>query len=241
MKDLIKQFIVINPTHFGISQGFGKNDVVFYKNMGLKGHNGIDYRTGYGQLVLAPCDLEITGIVKENKDKGYGNTIWAKSEQIVKKNDKEYCLEMNFGHLSNFIKQSGRVMMGEPIAYTGNTGKYTTGPHLHFGTRVITKHGNGWLNENWNNGYLGYEEPNFIKSFQDRIMLFKDYKSSAVYWLGVNSEFIEIGESIVIKKLIGNWQDINVIQLSVGLPYNHDKLIISSKTHLWNLFLNLKN
>ena len=40
--------------------------------------------------------------------------------------------KLRFAHLSDYRAPLGRVEIGQTIAITGNTGQWTTGPHLHF-------------------------------------------------------------------------------------------------------------
>lgn len=212
--------LLIHPTSWGRSQGFGENQVSFYDELGMKGHNGIDYRTPHGSNVIAPCDMEITDAYYENKDAGYGTTIWARGLPYVE-NGSEWRLEMVFGHLHQFLVKNGdKVKMGEVIAITDNTGKYTTGPHLHFGVRILKKEGSNWKLKNANNGYKGYVDPKqyVITSFQHLpIRLFKAKDSKAVYLLTRNSQFMEVIDEGIIQQLVGDWGDVEVTQLKVEL------------------------
>ena len=186
----------------------------------MKGHNGIDYKTPHGSLVLAPCDMEIVDTYYENKDKGYGTTLWGYSNSWVE-DSYEWKLEMVFGHLHEFIEKKGtKVMMGQPIAYTDNTGKYTTGAHLHFGVRLMRKTGGTWKVYNSNNGYLGHVDPKpyILDSFQDQpIRLFRNPRTKAVYWLGKNGQFLEIIDEVVIHQMVGDWGTVKLTDLKVDL------------------------
>lgn len=164
----IKPFITLqHPTDFRISQGFGKNFKVngkwFYGEIlkMITKHNGIDYACPHWSQIAAPCRMEITNFYYENKDAGYGTTVWAKSEPF-EINGKTYRLEFVFAHLDSFliISRGLWINQGEIFALSDNTGKYTTGAHLHWGVRPIIKtwYG-GWLVVNKNNGVLGYIDP----------------------------------------------------------------------------------
>lgn len=173
----------IHPVDDGISQKFGENKVSFYKELGMKGHNGIDYSCKAGTKIYAPCDLKITGIRKEDVEKGYGNSIFARTNTYLEINKKLYSLEMVFGHLKEF-KTTLRdwVKQGELIAISGNTGKYTTGPHLHWGVRVVEKQQNGgWLAINRDNGYKGYIDQ---LPLVDNSLKLKEYEGKLVYSTG---------------------------------------------------------
>lgn len=131
-----------------ITQRFAENPQM-YSRYGMKGHNGVDFRTRFVDSPLAHRDVFAAkdGVVIEvgNQGKaGYGMFIRIqhyKEEQTI------------YGHLSSQdVKLGQRVVCGQKIGVTGNTGA-STGSHLHFGFRPY----------NWktlyNNGYKGYVDP----------------------------------------------------------------------------------
>jgi len=79
-------------------------------------HLGTDYMTPTGTPVYAPFD----GVSKINSFATGGTVIDYHTNGYV----------MRFMHLSSIVK-TGQCAEGELIAYTGNTGTLTTGPHLH--------------------------------------------------------------------------------------------------------------
>lgn len=85
-------------------------------------HYGVDFGIPAGTQVKAP----ISGtVVKAYTQSGGGNCVYLKG-------DDGYLYE--FAHLSKFQCKTGdRVETGDNIALSGATGKYVTGPHLHFG------------------------------------------------------------------------------------------------------------
>jgi len=95
-------------------------------------HNGIDIKTkcekypnGIGMPIYACAD----GIWKKSKyDKKAGNIV------ILKHKDG---WESRYYHLSksNFNKGWTKIKQGDCIGYSGNTGKYCKGAHLHFEIR----------------------------------------------------------------------------------------------------------
>lgn len=136
-----------------ITQGFGQNPGMYAK-YGMKGHNGLDYRTRFvdsplaHRYILAAKDGVVIEVGNQGKA-GYGMFIRIqhyKDEQTI------------YGHLSKqYVKVGQRVLMGHRIGLSGNTGA-STGPHLHFGLRP-------W---NWKtlygNGFKGYVDPSpFLK------------------------------------------------------------------------------
>lgn len=142
-----------------VTQGFGLNEAM-YRPFGLKGHNGIDFRTAFldtpkGHRYVYPMapgkvievgdeDLYILG--KRVKGRGYGKFVrilYFDGAQAV------------FGHLEKqYVRVGMSVSTKDVIGLTGNTG-FSTGSHLHVGYRP----------PNWqalyNNGFKGYVD--FIK------------------------------------------------------------------------------
>ena len=108
-----------------VTQWFGSNLVPFYKELGWLGHNGIDLRAKIGCCVYAMC----AGTV-ESISKSWG-AIWITTKQYTIDGQKTK-FKVGYGHLSNILVEVGQVVeAGTFIGYSGNTGKYTTGPHLH--------------------------------------------------------------------------------------------------------------
>jgi murein DD-endopeptidase MepM/ murein hydrolase activator NlpD len=183
----------IKPARNGIilmTQPFGANDVNYYSQWGLKGHNGIDYSTKHmdkGEAwVLASMDgYVISDKTIQSDSKGRFVTTMSKAVLI---NGREAKVECCYFHLkeakvsvtdplgfSFFTNKVTRfIRAGTLIGISDNTGKYTTGAHLHFHTRIYWKQDNGYYTPDYNNGYDGCIDP---------MPFFKDDK---VYQLGSN-------------------------------------------------------
>jgi murein DD-endopeptidase MepM/ murein hydrolase activator NlpD len=92
-----------------------------------KGHTGIDF----GVPVGTPIKASLGGVVA-----GSGNTdafpgCYSYGKWIMVKHPNG--LSTLYAHLSVIgVTQGERVVTGQVIGYSGNTG-YSTGPHLHFG------------------------------------------------------------------------------------------------------------
>lgn len=124
-----------------ITQRFGERPEV-YKQFGMKGHNGIDYRTRFvdsprgRRYITAAAE----GIIEEIRYdiKGYGIHI------------RQRCPDgslLIYGHLTRPCTSiKSIVKAGERIGLTGNTG-FSSGAHLHFEYRPS--------NSNPKNGYAG--------------------------------------------------------------------------------------
>ena len=90
-------------------------------------HAGLDLPAKHGTPIYAPA----SGVVEVAKEKGaYGNFLLL---------THSYGFKTAYGHLSRFAVKSGEyVTKGQKIAYVGSTGR-STGPHLHYEVRYLTK------------------------------------------------------------------------------------------------------
>ncbi len=97
----------------------------------VRNHNGVDYHAPVGTPVWAVADGTVS---RAGYDDGGGNVVCVKHV---------LSFESCFMHLSKILVKVGqRVAQKAVIGETGNTGRLTTGPHLHFGL----KRGGGWVN-----------------------------------------------------------------------------------------------
>lgn len=136
-----------------ITQKFGEDFLLqgkyYYKSLGLKGHNGIDFRAKVGIPVFA----SFNGIITSGNDgnKGYGLHI--------KHRGSEVALEACYAHLSKILVKTGSsVNIGDIIGLSGVSGA-ATGPHLHFGVRRLQSANTdiwGWSVRDYENGFYGY-------------------------------------------------------------------------------------
>lgn len=120
------------PKGTPISQEFGSNPGGVNPS---GGHTGMDAALPVGTPLRAPAD----GVV-EWAD--WATTDWGTDNPWLLTNGGGICLVINAGdgqpnfimaHLSRTDLNVGdRVKQGDIVAYSGNTGKWTTGPHSHF-------------------------------------------------------------------------------------------------------------
>jgi murein DD-endopeptidase MepM/ murein hydrolase activator NlpD len=86
-------------------------------------HAGIDLAGPYGSTIVAATDGCISYAGPES---GYGEVMrisdWDGTQTV-------------YGHMSAFLRHSGCVKAGTPIAAVGSAGD-ATGPHLHFEVRI---------------------------------------------------------------------------------------------------------
>jgi len=132
-----------------ISQHFGLNPAI-YSQFGMKGHNGIDFGIPVGTKIFA-SERGMCKVVDSGKA-GYGLHV------KVRNSDKGS--ECVYAHLSRAAVPDGHMVNpGDVIGYSGNTG-FSTGPHLHFGRRLLKTEGLkdiwNWQVLDYNNGYFGW-------------------------------------------------------------------------------------
>ena len=105
----------VRPQYGPLTSGFG------YRWGRL--HAGIDLAGPYGSTIVAATDGCITYAGPES---GYGEVMrisdWDGTQTV-------------YGHMSSFLRHSGCVHAGTPIALVGSGGD-ATGPHLHFEVRI---------------------------------------------------------------------------------------------------------
>jgi murein DD-endopeptidase MepM/ murein hydrolase activator NlpD len=90
-------------------------------------HSGIDIGVRVGTPVRA---ADAGRVIVRGWTGGYGNFVCIQHTRS---------LSTCYGHLSRYATAKGaRVRQGQVVAYSGNTGA-STGPHLHFETRVNGK------------------------------------------------------------------------------------------------------
>ncbi|HET9571302.1 MAG TPA: M23 family metallopeptidase [Bacteroidales bacterium] len=99
-------------------------------NFGVRGrrgfHNGIDLRVKVGDTIRAAFNGRVR--VRQFNRRGYGYYIVLRNHEGI---------ETIYAHLSRFLVAPNQdVKAGEPIGLGGNTGR-STGPHLHFETRIF--------------------------------------------------------------------------------------------------------
>lgn len=109
---------VIAP--YGDRYGYRMHPILKQRRM----HHGIDFLANIGEKVFAPGDGKVTFVGRKT---GYGKVV---------RINHGYGYETIYAHLSKFnVKKNQKVKRGDIIAYTGNTGKLSTGPHLHYEVR----------------------------------------------------------------------------------------------------------
>jgi len=139
-----------------ISQYFGQNKISLYRDMGLKGHTGLDFVEKRGKPIY--WDVDTRGkVYKIETDSAGGLGIDLISKDT---NGQEY--KHRYWHLSSYadINVDDIVETGDIIGYVGSTG-LSTGPHAHRGLKPVRwdsdKH--KYINIYQSNGFYGNINP----------------------------------------------------------------------------------
>lgn len=143
-----------------VTQKFGENNLSFYRDMGMIGHNGIDYRAIDGTPVFASHDGRVTFA---GYDGSGGLGVVIRTENEVELEGGMSHVKTIYWHLkkgSILVTGGQSVKAGQQIGEADNTG-LSTGSHLHFGLKPIARGENDWtwFNLEQNNGYFGAIDP----------------------------------------------------------------------------------
>uniref|UniRef100_A0A6M3J6F6 Putative peptidase n=2 Tax=viral metagenome TaxID=1070528 RepID=A0A6M3J6F6_9ZZZZ len=137
-----------------ITQRWGTNGEWYQANgINIKGHNGYDFKCFRGEPVYHSVDFE--GKVKTEIDNRGG--IGVRVNSIEPDPDLGY-IQALYWHLEKVhpdIYDGKIINVGTCIGYGDSTG-FSTGDHVHFGLKQITKTGRTL---NSNNGYTGAIDP----------------------------------------------------------------------------------
>lgn len=155
-----------------VTQPFGVNGDYYRKNgIDIDGHNGLDLLAYHGQPVYASHD----GFASYQVDSKGGHGITIRSSEKATILGTETYYKTGYWHLCDFIQEpqykpniptDGEeypVKLGDTIGYADSTG-LSSGDHVHFFIKPITRFGNRWNNARQNNGYGGCVDPSFYMS-----------------------------------------------------------------------------
>ena len=158
--------------HIFVTQPFGVNYFNFYSDLGMAGHNGIDFRAYRGY----PCYAAHDGIANSIEDFYKGKT--GLGVKIFNKENQYRTLQYHL--LDVKIKNGQEVKAGELIGHCDNTGYFTTADHDHFDLKLTDEKGD---TGDWDNGYKGAINPApYFKFFYDGSPLNnKDWDKSRAY------------------------------------------------------------
>ena len=150
MKKDFKLSAPVDLIKYYVSQDFGPTENPktkgWYAELGMAGHNGLDFACPIGVPVKATHDGEV---FIYTTDKG------GKSIKLF--NDEEKIMTLHL-HLSKQLVATRNIVKAtQTIGLAGDTGENTTGPHLHFGLYELQR--NSREIKNLDNGYNGAIDP----------------------------------------------------------------------------------
>lgn len=130
---------LIWPVQGPITQYFGAHDIAY---PGLPGHDGLDFGVPVGTPVLAVADGKVMYVAEDAG--GFG--------LYVRIYHPAHGFHSFMGHLSKQLVTPGQmVKQGQKVALSGNTGN-STGPHLHYSTRLGSETAYFDLHDGYRNG-----------------------------------------------------------------------------------------
>lgn len=139
-----------------INQGFYDNATPIYASLGMKGHGGYDWACRSWTPLFWMGD-EDGLVINKFQLPNSGNCL------SIFADNKRY----GFAHLNKICVKVGDVVkMGDLIGFTGNTGKASTGPHLHtdcFRCKKTSK--DTYIDLDKDNGYFGAIPIEYEKEF----------------------------------------------------------------------------
>lgn len=154
---LALQFPVKDVT---INQRYGENASPIYKELHMKGHNGIDFYAVDGTPVYATHDGVVTFA---GLDGSNGNLLVIKTNEQYDYLGGQAYYKTLYGHLKTgtiCVHANQQVKVGDMIAQADNTGA-SEGSHLHFSVKPVQQGEEDWkwFNLEQDNGYNGSIDP----------------------------------------------------------------------------------
>lgn len=146
-------------TDIKIWQYFGNPNPV-YNGLGIKGHNGIDFKAEHGTPIYASHD----GMAFYEFDEHSGHGVTVTSNETILYKGQQVNYKTIYWHMVDSAKEPQytspieakpmQVKTGDLIGYADNTG-LSTGDHLHYGMKFMV---NG-QNIEMDNGFKGATDP----------------------------------------------------------------------------------
>ena len=131
-----------------ITQKFGENKNPIYKQVGMLGHEGIDFLSYDKEPLYFDCNVKGTVIaICTDINLGYGITIITETDNSIFKH--------RYWHLKDFnVKINQVVESGDLIGWCDNTGN-STGTHLHRDIKEQILRSGVFNNKYQDNKYFG--------------------------------------------------------------------------------------
>jgi|TARA_Y100000310_G_scaffold110581_1_gene108963 hypothetical protein len=143
----------IQPVY--VTQKFGANPRN-YSQYGIKGHNGIDYKTKFDDTPKGFRYIVASYLSRHYKTADEGSKGFGKYFEVIVQLKNTW--KLRYAHCKSIQKFQTKDE-GEPMAISDNTGN-STASHLHFDVkRVEYKNGKITKTYDYNNGFFGCVNP----------------------------------------------------------------------------------
>ena len=186
-----------------IIQGYGPANtnasvMHFYQELGLIGHNGLDFSALYGFPGHPEVYFNVLGGKGIVQQVGTYVDGCKYVKIITQEGGKIY--QHRYCHLWDFTVAAGDVLEGgELIAHADNTGKYTTGQHLHYDLSEMKLNGNAYAYVYPTNGLGGQVDP---MPFYENVFV-GDYLKLLNQQIALLTKIIETIRKILFLKVAG--------------------------------------
>lgn len=180
------------PVPHQISQLFGKSTMKWYTDMGMKGHNGIDFACPNGTPILSCLDGFVEYVGQDSAG-GIGVYVIHPKEG----------LKSIYWHMRDYVVKVGdEVKKGDILGVSDNTGM-STGAHLHFGLKKVEKVGKMWQTLNSDNGFRGSIDPFYML---DSVNIVGNWKKGAKgeYVVKIQELLNKKGGMLKVDGIFGN-------------------------------------
>ena len=162
----------------------------FYPSIGMKGHNGKDWKSWHGEPVYFPCEFDGWLRHASDLDGGIGVDIISNGQILRDENGNLQYIKWRGWHGLKVTGVEGqKIKMGDLVMLADSTGA-SSGDHLHESLKWCDQYGNGIKQDN---GYQGAIPPKFFEQENifvgERVEIVKkamsaiDYARQFISWL----------------------------------------------------------
>ena len=149
------------------------NSTKFYAEIGMRGHNGLDYACYYGEPIYHSADFDGWMKTEKDMDGGLGVDVISKEPLLnCSECGKFHYVKIRYWHLKEQTGYDGlQVKFGYQIGRGNSTGA-SSGNHLHFAPKFCDKEGKGLHKDNGFYGAISstpyYENKFVLDEINDR-------------------------------------------------------------------------
>lgn len=212
-----------------ITQGFGEclpSVCQWYKDLGLKSHNGLDFMVAYVDCFASHDGTVFKTLNSSNSSPTAGYGVY------IRHNEGWWTLYFHLSEVS--VKIGDIVKAGDLIGITGNTGKFTVGPHLHYSLYPA--------NPDYNNGWGGAIDPMPYFSLEEitgiinknMYKLIKTAGNEDIFYIDETGKKILIADSETLLafkgKLWGDFSDAQIVDEATMRGYIKGGTVMKSNS-----------